>query len=52
MFGGVILIYENCSKLAEFIFKKKNPISQTFWLINEILKNYVSKFKFFWMVKD
>ena len=29
MFGGVIMIYVNCLKLAEFIFKKTPSISKT-----------------------
>ena len=51
MFGGVIMIYVNCLKLAEFIFKKK-PLYLKDFLTNKKNLNYVYKFKFFQMVKD
>ena len=51
MFGGVILTYVKCSKLAEFFFKNPPPpISKTFQLLND-KKKYSSKFKFFQIVK-
>ena len=53
MFGGVVIIHVKCTKLAEFLFKKTPPSQKLFdSSMIRIFLNYVSKFKFFRMLKD